>query len=170
MTESNDFSYALWQLVIHTSYTMKRARQRELLQFGITFRNSAVLSTIIRLGDEATLSNIAQQLILEKNSMSAQLTRMEKEGIIKKVKDPKKKNLMSITLTNKGHELYVKGLERNAINSVMSTLTEDEKQALWAILAKLRDKSMIELGKESVNLYPPSEPVKLTLTAQREGV
>jgi len=169
MTESTDFSFALWQLVLRTSHVMRRARQRELNQFGITSRNSAVLSTIMRLREEATLSKIAQQLVLEVHSMSAQLTRMEKDGSIIKVKDRKRKNLMRIVVTNKGYESFIKGMEKITINSIMSKLTKEEQQNLWVIMAKIREQSMIDLGKENQNLYPPSDPAELPPPSEQEG-
>ena len=169
MSESSDIRFPLWQLVSRTSHIMLRARQRELNEYGITRGYSSVLSTVLRLGEQATLSNISQQLVREVHSMSAQLTRMEKEGLINKVKDPKKKNLMRIVVTDKGYELYTKGMERTTINSIMSTLTQEEQHELWVIMAKIREKSMIELGKENQNLYPPSDPSELPPPLEQEG-
>ncbi len=156
MIDTKAIDFALWQLIINTSHIMKRARQQELNQLGITVRTSAVLSTIIRLGDEATLSNIAGQLVMEVHSMSAQLSRMEKDGLIVKTKNPKKKNLLSIQITEKGYEIYQKGLDRQSIHSVMSVLTDEQRKHLWEIITSLRQQSMTELGKGDV-LYPPTE-------------
>lgn len=170
MVDLKEVNFALWQMVINTTHIMKRARQNELNNIGITVRTSAVLSTIIRLGNEATLSNIARQLVMEVHSISAQLSRMEKEGLIKKLKNPKKKNLISIKITDKGYELYQKGMERLSIHSVMSILNEEEQQNLWKITAKIRQQSMRELGRGDVILYPPSDQAKLpSLTRQGEA-
>jgi len=123
----------------------------------------------MRLGEEATLSNIAEQLTLEIHSISAQLTRMEKEGLIEKTKDRKKKNLMHVRITDKGYESFIHGMKREKLNSIMSALTDEEKHSLWMIIAKIREKSMAELGKESKNLYPPSDPADLPPPSQQEG-
>ena len=169
MAESTNFYFALWQLVARTTYIMGRARQRELNQFGMTSRNSAVLCTIMRLGNNATLSNIAQQLVLEVHSMSAQLKRMEKDGLIERISDHRKRNRMRIVVTDKGYELFIKGMERRTINSMMSVLTEEEQRNLWVIMAKLREQSMLELGKANQSLYPPSDPAELPPPSQQEG-
>jgi len=169
MSEPVDIRFPLWQLVSRTSHIMLRARQRELNEYGITRGYSSVLSTVMRLGKQATLSNISQQLVREVHSMSAQLTRMEKEGLIKKVKDQKKKNLMRIVVTKKGYELYSKGMGKTTINSIMSKLSPEEQKTLWLIMAKVRKQSMIELEKEDTNLYPPSDPAELPPPSEQEG-
>ena len=169
MAESADIRFPLWQLVARTYHIMLRARQRELNRYGITSGYSSVLSTVMRLGEEATLSNISHQLVREVHSMSAQLKRMEKEGLIKKAKDQNKKNLMRIIVTDKGYELYTKGMEKTTINSIMSKLTVEEQKTLWLIMVKIRQQSMIELEKEDTNLYPPSDPAELPPPPEQEG-
>ena len=163
MTESIDISSALWLLMIRTFHMMRRARQRELNQYGITTRNSAVLSTIIRLGKETTLIKIAQQLVLEDHSMSEQLSRMEKAGLIKKVKGQKRNSIL-IEVTRKGYELYDKGMQGKSVGNIMSVLTKEEQQSLWTLIAKIREQSIKELGKANDNLYPPSDPAELDPT------
>ncbi len=161
MTEPRDISSELWKLLIRTFHIMRRARQHELNQFGITTRASAVIDTALRLGEEATLSQIGQQLVLEEHSMSEQLSRMEKAGLIKKVRAPGKKNVIQIEVTEKGHELYKKAEERKSVHYIMSVLTKEEKHNLWLAIAKIREQSAKALGKDSNNLYPPSDPADL---------
>ena len=161
MTESRDISDELWKLLIRTFHIMRRARQRELNKIGITTRSSAVIDTALRLGEEATLSKIGQQLVLEEHSMSEQLSRMEKAGLIKKVRAKGKKNVILIEITEKGRELYKKAEERESVNHIMSVLTEEEKHNLWLTIAKIREQSVKALGKDSNNLFPPSDPADL---------
>lgn len=170
MSQTGDITFALWQLVLRTFHIMQRARQRELNHFGITLRASAVLSTIMRLGDKATISNIANQLVLEEHSVSAQLTRMEKDGLIEKSKDKGKSKLIQVIITEKGYDFFTQGMERKATDSIMSVLTEEEKISLWTILAKLRKQSMIELGRDDQDLYPPSNIGELPELNKQEGM
>ncbi len=94
---------------------------------------------------------------------------MEKDGLIEKSKDPKRKNLMTVRITDKGYESFIRAMKRNKTNAIMSALTEKEKHNLWTTIAKIRKKSMAELGKDSTILYPPSDPADLPPPSQQEG-
>ncbi len=169
MEDSGSNKYPLWMLLHSTMRVLSKNRQKELNKFGITARITAVLGTVLRLGDKSTLENISQQAILERHSMSSQLIRMEKEGLVKREKDPKKKNMMSIGITEKGYELYMNAVETGVIDRILSVLTEEERHSLWIIIAKLRKQGMIELEKDYLNLYPPAEPSQMPPPSQQEG-
>ena len=152
-----DFSFKLWELFNHAFRATAKVREKELGQYGITLSQSAVLRVALRLGKKATPAEISRQLFLEANSVSEQLRRMEADGLIKKVKDLDRKNLIRIEVTQQGYELYRTSRERNYIDSVMSALTNDEKSELWAILVKLRAQAVKELRMDGLDLYPPSD-------------
>jgi len=161
MTESRDIRLELYKLLIRTFHIMRRVRQHELNKYGITTRSSAVIDTALRLGEEATLSKVGQQLVLEEHSVSEQLSRMEKAGLIRKVRDPQLKNQIRIEVTEKGRELYEKSQDRKTVDYIMSVLTEEEQRNLWSTIAKIREQAVKALGKDNNNLYPPSDPSEL---------
>ena len=145
----------LWQL-LHRSYNaIAKLRKKELNQYQITLPQSAVLRVILRLEERATLPNIAKELFLEPNSVSEQLQRMEKDGLIKRTKDLNRNNLLQVEITQDGYNVYLTTLKQQSIDEVMSVLTEDEKSQLWLLLAKLREQSVSKLGIEDLNTFPP---------------
>ena len=85
---------------------------------------------------------------------------MEKQGLVKKVKDLDRKNLVRITLTEEGHQAYRESIKRESIHRIMSSLSEEERQQLKSSLLKLRDTALEEPQIESKPPYPasPSEP------------
>mgnify|MGYP001583932522 CR=1 FL=1 len=155
--ETASINFGLWQLLQRSLGAIIKVRQKELDRFGITVRQSAVLRTVMRLGQQATPTEIAKQLFLESNTISEQLQRMEADGLVKKVKDLNRKNLVRIEVTQEGHELSSKTLNRKSIDYVMSVLTEDEKIELWSILTKLRGRAVEKLDIKDLDLYPPSD-------------
>lgn len=157
MKEHISFEFMLWQLLHRTFRTTEKARARELEQWGVTTQQSAVLRVVLRLGENATAKEISRQLILEINTISEQLKRMEKEGLIRKVKDPNKKNVIRIEVTEKGYEFHIKTWSHDSIERIVSVLTEKGKKELWSALSKIREKANQELGIKSTNLYPPSD-------------
>lgn len=155
-----DIRHGLWQLLTRTRHVIFKARQKELRRYGISTRASAVLFIALRY-DKVTPSLISQQLVLEHHSVSELLKRMEKEGLIKRVKDLERKNLVRIEVTNKGREAYHLSAERESTKEIMSVLTHDEQFELWHILYKLRKKAIQYLGLENLERYPPEDPEDL---------
>jgi len=136
-------------------------RQKELNKYGIKIRHSGVLYTVIRLGGEATLEEIAQQMFLETHSVSELLTRMETQGLIKKGRDTKRNNKVVVEATEKGYEAYKKSTVQESIKDIMGALTSNEKVELWSLLSKIRNRTMERLGMETADLFPPTDHRKL---------
>ena len=164
MKESNGIRFPLWQMINRTSYLMLKARQKELNKYGISIRSSAVLEIIARLGKKTTPTAISQQTFVERHSISEQLARMEKEGLIIKARDLERKNLVRVAITEKGQEIYKKTKEREVIKHITSALTLEEQKQLWSLLAKLRDRTMKILGIEDWEHFPPSDLDEFLLT------
>lgn len=137
-----DQDYELWVLLAQTREAMYKARQKELIKYELSPRQSAVLFAIQAIGDGATLTDIARLLFRELHSTSELLTRMEKEGLIEKIKDTKKGSRIRITLTKKGKEAYKQSTKRESIREIMSCLSEEERQQLWSSLKKIRDRAL----------------------------
>jgi DNA-binding MarR family transcriptional regulator len=71
---------------------------------------------------------------------------MKETGLVNKVKDLEKKNLIRIELTSKGRKAYKQALTRESIHKVMSCLSEEERRQLDMLLEKLCRKTVEELG------------------------
>ncbi len=157
--EPANINVMLWQLLHRSSRAVVRVRQKELDNYGITVTGAAVLETVIRLvksGERPTPTEVARLLFLEANSVSEQLKRMAADGLIRKVKDLNRKNLVRIEVTERGYKLYRDTLNQKSIDAVMSLLTDKQKEELWSLLTMLRERAVNELGLEEMELYPPS--------------
>ena len=88
---------------------------------------------------------------------------MEKEGLVVKVDSKQHKGKMHIELTEKGYELQKQTRKIKSINHLFSVLSEEEKDQLWAILAKLRGRAIRKLRVDISPLYPPADPKDLGL-------
>jgi DNA-binding MarR family transcriptional regulator len=161
MRGSTNLDFLLWLLLHHSHSAVNKVSQKELVKYGITLPQLAVLREVLRSGEKATPAEIARQLFLESHSVSEQLRRMEEEGLIKKVRDLNRKNLVRIKVTEKGHRFLTRANDRKSIHYLMSVLSEEEKFELWLILAKLRGQAAKRLGMKA-QLYPPSDPASLT--------
>lgn len=156
-----DFNYGLWQLLSRTRHLVFKARQKELNRYGISANYAAFLSAIDRLGKRATPTVLSQEFFMERHSASELLVKMEKHGLIKRVRDLERKNLIRAELTEKGYETYRNAIKRKSINNVISILTQEEKNQLWLILSKMRERALKQLKMPHINIYPPSDPEEL---------
>ncbi len=149
---SKDQDYELWWLILHLRRAMHKIRARELFQYGITPEQAAVLSVVQAIGDEAKPVEIARYLLREPHTISGILSRMQEEGLLRKVKDLDRKNLVRVVLTEKGRKAYKQSTKRESIHRVMSCLSEEDHQQLRVPLEKLCRKALEELG---VGRKPP---------------
>ncbi len=156
-----DPATALWMLIGRTSRLIGKARQRELAKYGVSVDASAVIFTVYSLGRQAIPASISRQLFLERHSVSQLLTRMEKDGLIRRVKDLERRNYVRIELTVKGRDALQRSNKQRSVKPIISVLSETEQQELWILLAKLRERAIKRLGLKNTVLYPPSDPLAM---------
>ena len=79
---------------------------------------------------------------------------MEKQGLIRRVKDLGRRNLVRIVLTEKGNEAYKNMSECNSINEAFSAIDNESFQQLKSYLRTIRDSVLRELGqREEPSIY-----------------
>ena len=135
----------LWELLARTRQVMFKARTTEIKKYNISATKAYVLSAIADLGEHATPSEIARWHYREQHTISEVLTRMEKEGLVTKKRDSKKKSIVRINLTEKGRELEHKSNERYSVHRIISSLNKEERRQLRCYLEKLLYSSLKEL-------------------------
>ena len=84
MREQSDIPYRLWQMISNTTHVISKARQKELYSDGISMYSSGILDAISRLGEKATPIALSKESSRERHSISEQISRMEREGLIRK--------------------------------------------------------------------------------------
>ena len=144
LQEDEDFE--LWWLILSMRRAMHKARARELSQYGITPEEAAVLFVVQTVGRRATPAEISRWLLREPHSISGLIQRMEKEGLVKKVKDLDRKNLVRVALTEKGQQAYYQSAKRDSIHQIMSSISKEERQCIRASLDRLGIRRLRRLG------------------------
>jgi len=134
-----DECYSAWLLLGKVRRIMLRVREQELRQWGVTPEQAGVLHIIHYAGEKITPSEISRLTLREPHTVSALISRMEKSGLVKKVKDMDRKNLVRVTLTEKGRQAYLESAKRQSLHRIMSCLSKEECEQLRLCLEKLRD-------------------------------
>ncbi len=138
----------LWMMLHQARDAIFKLREKELKKFGISIPKAEILFTIEAIGYQATPTKISRRLLREFHSVSSILSRMEKQGLVKKVNDLDRKNMVRVCLTDKGQQVYHEAVRRETIVKILSCLSETEGQQLASSLEKLRDEALKELGLE----------------------
>lgn len=146
--------FLLWVTMSRVRYGIFRLREAELKPHGISPEQSAVLIVIHGLNNQATPSEIARWLFRKPNTVSAILKVMEKKGFIIKSGDPYVKNLIRVSLTEKGEETLYQATKRKSVGKIMSALSEEECAHLQECFDKLMTKLRAELGIDDRPIFP----------------
>lgn len=151
----SDEYFNIWILLSHIRRAMFKKWERELLRYDITPEQAETLFCTQVCGSDITPSKISRCIIREPHTIAGLLERMEKKKLIEKTKDLPRKNVIRISLTEKGRQTYELSSRRESIHKVMSCLSKRELRQLRKILEKLRDRALDELGVRERSLGPP---------------
>ena len=152
VTSPND-DYELWTLLLLTTRLLLKAREGELKEYGISTPQSAAMNAIQTIGDECTPAKVSRRLLKESHTVSGLLCRMEKQGLVKKNKDLDKKNLVRVSLTESGEQVYNQTIKRESIHRIMSSLSEKERQQFNSYLERLRDEALKVIGLNRLSSF-----------------
>jgi DNA-binding MarR family transcriptional regulator len=141
---ARDIDFGIWALLNQSRDAVLRVRENELSQYGITTKEADALLNIFN-NDNVTPAEISRILFREHNTVSALLIRMEKKGLIVRVRDKQKMNIWRITITEKGRNAYLNSIKRESLHIIMSSFSVDEKEQLISFLKKIRDNALSQL-------------------------
>lgn len=142
---SNDETLDIMLLLRRTVDILVRARQKELLDCGITTANAAVLRILSDLGGSARPMEISLWLFRKRQSVHDLLDRMEKAGLIRKIEDAKRKNGVMVQITEQGRLLNQQSSKLMLPAKILSSLSADERRSFanyLEILLKIGEKEM----------------------------
>ena len=147
--------FALFTLLSQTRDTLTKARQWELRPVGINMIQAAVLYMVKSTGGTTTPAEISRWLFREPNTVFVVVNRMVAQGLLEKTKDLDNRHLARVSLTEKGKTALQKSrARRQKISRIMSCLSEEERIHLKAMLQKVRDHGLEELGIDMPLPYP----------------
>ena len=149
--------YYLWVLFSQTRDAIVKVRERELHAQRISERHAQILFIVNLIGKNATPAKISRWLLREPHSISEIIDRMEKQGLLKKVKDLARKNQVRIEVTEKGRKMYERSFIPKNLIDILSVLKEKERKQFIASLLKLRRQAIKHVGARYEVPLPPIE-------------
>jgi DNA-binding MarR family transcriptional regulator len=136
-TKLKESTFELWRLIGRANHSIFIHRQKELRQHHIPVPQLWVLIAIKELGATATLNEVAKAVERKPNVISLQTAIMEKDGLIKRLKNTPKSTLLKLELTEKGWETISASRHSESITKIFAALSAGERKQLEFILNKL---------------------------------
>jgi len=137
---SQNSSFYSRYLICEAKHFMLKARKKELSQYHITPEQIQIIGIIYTL-HKTTLAELSRLTNRTINTLSSQMSKMEKNGLVKKTRETPQSTLLSIELTEKGFSVYNCGYKGNVTEEIMSVLSEEERQQLISMLKNVVDKA-----------------------------
>lgn len=133
-----------FRLLHHLPHLLRRAHFEadavftQLYGDSVTSRQLAVLAVLIRLPG-ISQSQVAAEIGLDLNTCSDLVARMVAKGLLRRERSPSDGRSFALYLTDMGHAIAADGVARAAEYqaAVAQRLTENEREALTALLRKL---------------------------------
>jgi DNA-binding MarR family transcriptional regulator len=141
-----DRDYDLWLLLTRTHYRIKQARTRELRQYGLSPEQAGIIYFVQNSGNNAMPIEISRWMLREPQTITSIIDRMVKKGFITRAQDPDRKNVVRISLTEKGKQAYEYSNRRESFHKIMSSLTEDKRKAFREMLNSMLDTAKKRAG------------------------
>jgi DNA-binding MarR family transcriptional regulator len=138
-------TYRLFSLLRQTADSVLKAREAELKKYNLSPEQAAALVCIHSLNDKATPAELSRWLFRKRNSITILLNRMHRLGLISKRTNKARKNSITIRLTKKGYDAYLKCIKFQAFRSIIEVLPEEKRNQLWQLLQTIRLKVFEDL-------------------------
>jgi len=141
-----NYEFKVWNIFNQASEAMIKAYENELFrQFGISRIQLGVLFIVENSAKPLSPTEISRMLLREPHTTAALINRMEKQGLVKKTRDKRMKNIKRVSLTREGKELLTKAMRVNTPYELISCLSPEEKDALLICSEKIRDEALKHL-------------------------
>jgi DNA-binding MarR family transcriptional regulator len=151
MRKANDPRISLHALLDRTRRTIFKAVELELGQCGVSAPQVKVMHILAQADGAMTLSDLASATVRELNSISTLTSRMQKKGLVERVRKPGEDKAY-VTLTEKGKDIYNNTVTEQSIYLIYDALSDEEKRQLSVLLEKLQSRARSLLG---LDFKPP---------------
>jgi len=109
---------------------------------GLTVMQYRVLFIIRHINRPIMISDLAQLTDRRINSITTIIDRMERQGLVEKLRDERDRRAINLAITEKGNKKFeaVTGPFMGLLLQLMSCLSEEELQLFIKLIDKLRDR------------------------------
>lgn len=151
--EVSDTALAAWTLFHQTWSSVYRMEEQEYRNLGITPEHAGVLLSLMYHPGPVRPAELSRMCFRKSQSIAGLLDRMERRGLVTRVRKPRGRHLTEVRLSDRAKEIQQPALEANMAlaQTFTSELSAQELGQLVKLLRKLRKTT---LEKLEVQLRP----------------
>jgi DNA-binding MarR family transcriptional regulator len=124
-----------------------------LKQHGVSFIRFNIMSTLFKNGGEMTPSEIAENVFREKNSVTAVINTLEREGVVRREPSSEDRRSVRVVITEKGWK------EANRLSPIVQELSREalscmdkaQVEQLVSMMRALRESLVPKINKNSTH-------------------
>ncbi|MCK4862791.1 MAG: MarR family transcriptional regulator [Dehalococcoidales bacterium] len=139
--------------VLMSFEVLERYLEVELRRYDATLIRFHIMSTLFKNGGEMTPSEIAESVFREKNSITAAINTMERQGVVRREPSPNDRRSVKVVITDKGWQ------EANQLNpvaqelsrEVLSYIDKEQVEVLVGIMRTIRESLSPRLARNTGN-------------------
>lgn len=139
----NELSHKVWVLWHQTTDLIIKYEESEFKRNSdLTHQQYLILHAMVIIGTPVKLTDIAKRIERSLNTVSTILDRMEKHGLVKRVRDLPDRRSVRLEVTKLGMEKFVQTTELGwkLIDGLLSTFSDEDLFSLTHAINKLREK------------------------------
>jgi DNA-binding MarR family transcriptional regulator len=106
-----DESFPLWAAFLHAAQRVESRLDGELAKSGLSLSKLAILENLVRAGEPLPLSRLAERISCVKSNVTQLVDRLESEGLVKRLNDPKDRRSTLASITREGRRLHGTGTQ-----------------------------------------------------------
>jgi DNA-binding MarR family transcriptional regulator len=171
MTENNDINRRTDKTPLGTLFSLlmsfevlQRYLEVELRHSDVSLIRFNIMSTLYKNGGEMTPSEISESVFREKNSITAVLNTLEREGVVRREPSASDRRSVKVVITDKGWQEanrlspIAQALSREALGCVDKDKVED----LVEIMRSMREKLLPKIVKTNGNGKHHAQDLKVS--------
>ena len=136
-------------LLLNTTDIVARHAETQLSKLSITATQFTVLVTLSVCQQPPTLTELSHRLFRTKNSLTTVIDNMERDGLVKRVRDNADRRAIRVMATEKGAQLFetVRAPSRELVYQIMSCYNEEDLSRLSELLQRVRRHTLQKLAR-----------------------
>jgi len=132
-----------WTLIHQTYDSIMQCHEKACSAYGLTAKQQATLVAIKELPKPVTIKDLADCFDRDSASITFIIDRMEKDGLVTRVRDLKDRRSLRISITQRGKTMLKKSAKstQDLAEKIISALSDQELSTFTTLMVKIQKKS-----------------------------
>jgi DNA-binding MarR family transcriptional regulator len=132
------------RLFLQTAQVIEERLEAALVEVDLSVAKYSALKQLAAAAEPLSLSDLAARLVCVRSNVSQLVDRLEADGLVRRVEDPRDRRCVRAALTDLGRERQAAGGRRleSVRDEIVAVLSEVDRGALERALERLRPRSV----------------------------